>query len=861
MKTKIATIKILDEINIAVIGLTQDEYKVMSNMFSVYAKGYVFHPLYKLKKWDGKIRYFTSAGGTYLNLLKEMVPELKKMGYTIKYIDKRAYHSVEIPKIDEFYLEDWGITLGSHQVGAVNAVAEHGNGMLIAGTGAGKAQPLYSKILTPSGWIPNGTLSVGDLVKTPCNSDAAILGIFPQGQTDTYRFRFDDGTTVDASDNHLWNVWLSEKEGFDIANVSKKRQVKREFTFSTVELIRYIEGVKKIGADKTISIRACSPLEFGDDHSVTLDPYLLGALIGDGCLRRQVAVSSADPEILARIESALPMPGTYAMVHTGNYDYAIRKISGRFGKKNNTIKEELVKLGLFGKYSYEKFIPQQYKNASLLSRFELARGLVDTDGYVDSQGRISFSTTSQTLANDFAELVRSLGAIASVKTKETTYTYKGERKTGRTSYTVSFSSSDNSKFTHLTRKKERCRLSVRSVQQLNKNVTGIDYIGKVETQCIYIDHPTHLYVTDGFTATHNTFITAILCDLYERVCGLKIIVIVPNTDLIGQTAEELRSVDLVVGTYSGASKSLEENIIVSTWQALQNNPMIMSQFQAVIVDECHGTTGKVLQQILNTSGAHIPVRIGMTGTLPKEPADKMAIRVCLGEVLYEVGAHELIEKGWLAGLAIKMYCLMENMTDKWMKFQQDNPEESKSMTEAEFTEGYLPDYEAETTYLKKQKTRTTFVADFVENIRQQEKGNTFILVKSVPYGKALSKLIEGAVFVYGQDKTAVRKQIYNLFDTHDNIVVISTFQLASTGLNIKRIFNLVFVDAGKSFTKIIQAIGRGLRKARDKDFVNVYDFYSNLKYSKKHAATRKSFYREQKYNHTVKKVDYEAYYK
>jgi superfamily II DNA or RNA helicase len=363
------------------------------------------------------------------------------------------------------------------------------------------------------------------------------------------------------------------------------------------------------------------------------------------------------------------------------------------------------------------------------------------------------------------------------------------------------------------------------------------------------------------TGAGKTILTAALCDLYERICKLRIIVIVPNTDLIDQTALELRGFDLDVGTYSGSGKSLEENIIVSTWQSIQNNPMIMSQFQAVIVDECHGVTGKVLQEILNKHGAHIPVRIGMTGTLPKEPADRMALTVCLGEVLYEVAAAELIKKGWLAGLHIKMYMLMEDFAEKWLKFQATNPEEADKMTEKEFIEGYLPDYEAETTYLKKQKTRTTFIADFVENIRMQGKGNTFILVKSVNYGKALAKMIEGAVFVYGQDKVAVRKQIYKTFEENDNIVVISTFQLASTGLNIKRIFNLVFVDAGKSFTKIIQAIGRGLRKAKDKDFVNVYDIYSDLKYSKRHAAERKSFYKEQKYDHVVKKVNYEAYYR
>lgn len=494
--SKIATIKILDEVNIAVIGLRQDEYKILAGQFSVYAKGYNFHPLFKLRKWDGKIRFFSESGASYINLLKEIVPELKKFGYKIKYVDRRKYYDIEIPRIDETYLSEYGWTLGEHQVGAINAVADEGNGMLIAGTGAGK-----------------------------------------------------------------------------------------------------------------------------------------------------------------------------------------------------------------------------------------------------------------------------------------------------------------------------------------------------------------------------TLITAVLCDLYTTICGLKVVVIVPNTDLIGQTASELRAFDLPVGEYSGASKSLKEPTIVSTWQALQNNPQIMSQFSAVLVDECHGTTGKVLQDLLNQHGAHIPVRIGMTGTLPKEPADRMAIKVCLGEVLYEVKAHELIEKGWLAQLRLKMYCLMENFSDKWLQFQQDKPEEAAKMTEKDFIEGFLPDYDAETGYLKKQTLRTQFIADLIENLRVQEKGNTFVLVKSVPYGKALAKQIENAVFVYGADKTAVRKQIYKTFDEHDNIVVISTFQLASTGLNIKRIFNLVFVDAGKSFTKIIQAIGRGLRKARDKDSVNVYDIYSNLKYAKRHAGQRKTFYREQKYDFTEKKVDYEAYYK
>jgi superfamily II DNA or RNA helicase len=493
---KTATIRLLDEVNIAVIGLRQEEYKVLSNKFAVHAKNYVFHPLFKLKKWDGKIRFFSQAGASYFNLLDEIIPIVKSMGYTIKYIDNRKYQDVQIPKINADYLSEWGITLGSHQVNAVNAIVENGNGVLIAGTGAGK-----------------------------------------------------------------------------------------------------------------------------------------------------------------------------------------------------------------------------------------------------------------------------------------------------------------------------------------------------------------------------TFMTAIFCDLFESRLGFKTIIIVPTIDLIDQTAAELRTVDLVVGTYSGVNKSMKENIIVSTWQALQNNPKILSQFQAIIVDECHGVTGKVLQDLLNVHGAHVPIRIGMTGTLPKDKVDRMAVRICLGKVLYVVEAADLIESGWLAGVYIKMYCLLENFKDRWMVFCKEFPEEAAKIDENEFVDRLIPDFDAETTYLRKRTVRTTFIADFIETLRIQEKGNTFVLVKGIPFGKKLAKMIDGAMFVYGQDETAVRKQIYKLFEEHNNLVVISTFQLASTGLNIKRIFNLVFVDAGKSFTKIIQAIGRGLRKAVDKDFVNVYDFYSNLKYSKRHAGMRKSYYKEQRYDHEVKKVDYEAYYK
>ena len=136
------------------------------------------------------------------------------------------------------------------------------------------------------------------------------------------------------------------------------------------------------------------------------------------------------------------------------------------------------------------------------------------------------------------------------------------------------------------------------------------------------------------------------------------------------------------------------------------------------------------------------------------------------------------------------------------------------------------------------------------------KGNVFCLVDGVQNGKKLAGMIEGAIFVYGKDKAKARKQIYDLFRDNNNLVIIATIHIASTGLNIKRIFHMMAIDVGKSFIRIIQTIGRGLRKAPDKDSVEFTDVCSDLEYSRRHLTERKKFYREAKYPHKVKKIEY-----
>ena len=159
--------------------------------------------------------------------------------------------------------------------------------------------------------------------------------------------------------------------------------------------------------------------------------------------------------------------------------------------------------------------------------------------------------------------------------------------------------------------------------------------------------------------------------------------------------------------------------------------------------------------------------------------------------------------------------------------------------------------------MQKNTDRIDWIATLIEQKRDERKGNVLCLVDNIAFGRKLAKLIEGAIFVNGQDvKQKDRKGIYDMFKDKDDLVVIATVHIAGTGLSINRIFNLFLVDAGKSFIRVIQAIGRGLRMANDKDFVNVYDICSDLKYSKRRTTERLAFYREAHYPHKKHKVKY-----
>jgi superfamily II DNA or RNA helicase len=248
----------------------------------------------------------------------------------------------------------------------------------------------------------------------------------------------------------------------------------------------------------------------------------------------------------------------------------------------------------------------------------------------------------------------------------------------------------------------------------------------------------------------------------------------------------------------------------------------------IVVSNCHQVKAEVLKNLLTQNLCNAPIRWGLTGTVPKDEFEYEPIFASIGPLVGGIKAHELQEMGVLSNLHVNILQLI------------DIPE--------------YKTYQEELKYLVTNKDRMTYFSKLVQGIA--ESGNTLILVNRIDTGKLLSEMIEGSVFISGEVKGSKRKEEYDEVKTSDNKVIIATYGVAAVGINIPRIFNLVLLEPGKSFVRVIQSIGRGIRKADDKDFVQIWDITSTCKFAKRHLTTRKKFYKDAKYNFTINKIDW-----
>ena len=351
----------------------------------------------------------------------------------------------------------------------------------------------------------------------------------------------------------------------------------------------------------------------------------------------------------------------------------------------------------------------------------------------------------------------------------------------------------------------------------------------------FLENPQSLQeVATGAGKTITTATLSQLCEPYGRT-----LVIVPNKSLVVQTEEDYVNLGLDVGVYFGDRKELGKTHTICTWQSLNvldkksydEEALSLAEFaegvNAVIVDEVHQAKAEVLTKLLTVNFKNCAIRWGLTGTVPKEAFEFQGILAAIGPVINQVSAHDLQEKGVLANLQINVL----------------------QSTDVQVFRSYADEY----SFLVTDPSRLEWMANTINTVSQT--GNTLVLINRIDTGKKLLELLPNSVFVSGGMKLDDRKDEYDEIKTSDNKIIVATYGVAAVGINIPRIFNLVLIEPGKSFVRVIQSIGRGIRKAEDKDFVQIWDITSACKYAKRHLTERKKFYKDAKYPFTVTKVN------
>lgn len=472
----------------------------------------------------------------------------------------------------------------------------------------GKAQPASSTVLTTKGWISIKDVKVGDYVVTPSNNKAKVVGKFFNSNKPIYEVTLLDGRKVRACENHLWK-----------AITRYKTQV-----VTTKDLIKMLEN-----KNLRVSLPLTDPITSNLEQELPIHPYVLGILLSEGGITQGSPIfSTADPFIKDKMSKLIPKS---CKVIDCTDKYSFRLTSNIQGK--NEIIDKLKDLGLWGCNSYTKFIPEEYKNLSFNQTIDLLNGLFDGDGSIESNGAIEYASSSKKLIEDTAYLIYKLGGSATVQSRHTQYTYKGQKLDGKTSYRFRPSRLPTvvkSRLFSLPRKLERVKKQ--KLDDIGRiPISSIEYIGTEDCWCISLDSEDKLYLTDSFIVTHNTF-TAIAI---AAKLGQKTLIVTHNVPLRRQWEKEVKKVLGITPTIIGSGTfDISGSIVVGNIQSVSKHGLkIAKMFGTVIVDECHHCPASTFASILDTS--HARYKLGFSASDKRKDGRHCLFTDYFGSKVYE----------------------------------------------------------------------------------------------------------------------------------------------------------------------------------------------------------------------------------
>jgi replicative DNA helicase len=399
-----------------------------------------------------------------------------------------------VERIETLYNRDdpsdvTGVPTGFADLDKMTSGFQPGDLVVVAGRPSmGKAQPLDARVRALDGWKAMRDLRVGDALASVDGAPSFVSGIFPQGERQVYRVAFSDGRACECCAEHLWRVHY---RAWPAPRVLRTDRI--------AEMLARQRYRDRLWIDMPTG-------DFGSDQALPLDPWVLGALLGDGSFTQATIRFSTAAESLRR-RMAERVDASLELAFAGGVDWRIvQRTRGREkgvrGLAPSSLTTAIRGLGLWGLGSHEKFIPRAYLDAPRNARLDLLRGLLDTDGWVERWGTIRYTTTSRRLAYHVAELVRSLGGWCSVRTRKPHFQYKGERREGRATYNCTIHHPDPRSLLLISEKQTRTIES--PIRRKRPTFASIEPTRIAPTQCIAVTHPTRTYITDDYVVTHNT---------------------------------------------------------------------------------------------------------------------------------------------------------------------------------------------------------------------------------------------------------------------------------------------------------------------------------------------------------------------
>lgn len=710
--------------------------------------------------------------------------------------------------------------------------------------GLGKEQPYSEPVLTPDGYALMGDLKVGDFVVARNGKPTRILNIYEQGEKDVYRVTFSDGTSTRCGLEHLWNVKtlndVSRKRGYRTLSL---KDIMKNYVTERIDN-RYPDKKRKA---YNYSVPVCDAVEFANNGGVTINPYVLGVIIGDGCIsQHSVSISKPNRELRQRVQSLVQNGDIVTDFASDGMTF---RISNKVSNQPSWTKCELEKLGLMGKLSKEKFIPNPYLYASVQDRKDLLQGLVDTDGHIVSDGLIEYSTASSQLCNDVSFLARSLGYIVSVVARKSYYKKGGEMFDNYRIYLY------NDKARKL------------------KSITNIELVGKEKCRCIYVDDTEHLYITNDFVVTHNTVQQLEWAQKVVEHINKPVLILAPLA-VVSQTIKEGVKFGYVVNEVPDNDDYFTpttNGIFITNYDNLEH--VDAKSFGGIILDESSilkNFQGKTKQKLIDDFRS-TPYKLACTAT----PSPNDTTELCNhAEFLDVMPRNEMLAMYFVHdGGSTSDWRLKGHAVQAFWDFVSTWAVMLNKPSDIGFDDtGYsLPPLNVVQEIVETPKRNNGMffnpvavnATDFHKELRDTYEcrlnrvieivsthpNETFIIwIGHDDEGKYLRERLQDAVEVRGSDNKQYKKDTLLGFGRGEFRILITKLKIAQFGLNYQNCHNQIYASLDFSFEATYQGIRRSYRFGQTEQ-VNIYlittDTMQNVKdsFDKK----QKAFVEMQKY--------------